>query len=77
MIYPTKENLWNVDSVGSFKNIDPASDDEARYFAFRGIILIPLFATMSIIDLGQSMPQDAGFIVLAAGKQWLEENKNL
>ena len=56
VICPTKENLWNADSAGSFKNVDPASDNEARSFAFRGMIPIPPFAAMSIINLGQSMP---------------------
>ena len=49
--YLAKENLQNADLVDSFKNADPASDDERRSFVFRGMILIPLFVSMPIIDL--------------------------
>ena len=52
MICPMEENLWNADSADSFKNVNPASDNEARSFAFRGMIPNPLFVMMSIIDLG-------------------------
>ena len=51
-----KENLWNTDLAGNFKNADPALDNEVRSFVFRGIILILLFASMPIINLGQYMP---------------------
>ena len=66
-----------MDSADSFKNVNLASDNKARSFAFRGIILILPFITMSIIDLGQQMPQDVRFIIVAAEKQQLEENKDL
>ena len=64
-------------SSDGLKTAEAESEVRGRNFSFRHVIPVPRFIVKTIIESGQSLPEDERLMAIAAGKQWLEENEDL
>ena len=74
---PKKDKLWDIELVDGFQNVSNDTSSEEMNFEFRILIPLPLFLTRMFLDSGVISPSELGFLAVASGKAFLEENKDL
>jgi len=71
---PNENDLWRVELAEDFSKVLRAENPNERIFAFRSLIPLPPFLAKTFMDSGISVPSELGFLAVASGKVFLEEN---